>query len=115
MSASQFDEFDRRMRRISKRHSKLSNGYVTSVNPDGLVVAKPQRRSYRGLVRGLIILFAVMMIFKGVLHAQLGANAYEARVDALKQGTVVEQSGAWIMTPDPVTLWISSKVDSLVR
>lgn len=115
MSASQFDEFDRRMRRISKRHSKLSHGYVTSVNPDGLVVAKPQRRSYRGVLRGLMILFAVMMIFKGVLHAQLGASAYETRVDSLKQGTVAEQAGAWIMTPDPVTLWISGKVVSLVR
>lgn len=115
MSASQFDEFDRRMRRISKRHSKLSHGFVTSVNPDGLVVAKPQRRSYRGTVRGLVILFAVMILFKGVLHAQLGAGAYENRVNALKTGSVAEQAGAWVMTPDPVTLWISNHVASLVR
>lgn len=115
MSASQFDEFDRRMRRISKRHSKLSHGYVTSVNDDGLVVAKPQRRSYRGALRGVVILIAVMMIFKGVLHAQLGAGAYEDSVNSLKQGSVVEQAGAWVMTPDPVTLWISGKVGSLVR
>lgn len=115
MSASQFDEFDRRMRRISKRQSKLSHGYVTKVNPDGLVVAKPQRRSYRGLMRGLVILIAVMMIFKGVLYTQLGAAAYEARVTSLKEGSVVEQSGAWVMTPDPVTVWLSDKIVSLVR
>lgn len=115
MSASQFDEFDRRMRRISKRHSKLSHGYVTSVNPDGLVVAKPQRRSHRGTFRGLIILFAVMIVFKGFLHAQLGPAAYEDRVNALKEGSVVEQAGAWVMTPDPITLWISGQVVSLVR
>ena len=115
MSASQFDEFDRRMRRISKRHSKLSQGYVTSVNHDGLVVAKPQRRSHRGTLRGLIILFAVMFIFKGVLHAQLGVNAYEDRVNALNAGSIAEQAGAWVMTPDPVTLWISGHVSSLVR
>ena len=115
MSASQFDEFDRRMRRISKRQSKLSQGYTTKVNPDGLVVAKPQRRSFRGTLRGLVILFAVMMIFKAVLYAQLGAGAYETRVDNLKQGTMVEQAGAWVMTPDPVTVWISSKIASLVR
>ncbi|NNE87483.1 MAG: hypothetical protein HKN27_05345 [Silicimonas sp.] len=115
MSASQFDEFDRRMRRISKRHSKLSQGYVTSVNPDGLVVAKPQRRSRRGTIRGLVILLTVMFVFKGVLHAQLGAGAYEDRVNALKAGSVVEQAGAWVMSPDPLTLWISSQVVSLVR
>lgn len=115
MSASQFDEFDRRMRRISKRHSKLSHGYVTSVNHDGLVVAKPKRKSHRGTLRGLIILFAVMMIFKGVLHAQIGAGAYQARLDALNEGSIAEQAGAWVMTPDPVTLWISQKIASLVR
>ena len=48
MSASQFDEFERRMRRINRRHSKLSQGYVTAINSDGLVVAKPQRRAARG-------------------------------------------------------------------
>ena len=115
MSASQFDEFDRRMRRISKRQSKLSQGYRTSVNSDGLVVAKPARRSYRGMLRGLAILIIVMMIFKGVLHAQLGASAYEDRVVALKAGSVAEQAGAWVMIPDPVTVWISDKVSSLVR
>jgi hypothetical protein len=115
MSASQFDEFDRRMRRISKRHSKLSHGYVTSVNPDGLVVAKPQRKSHRGTIRGLAILLLVMMVFKGFLHAQLGPATYENRVEALKEGSVVEQAGAWVMTADPVTLWISNHVSSLVR
>ena len=44
MSAYQFEEFERRMRRINRRHTKLSHGYVTQVNDDGLVVAKPRRR-----------------------------------------------------------------------
>lgn len=115
MSASQFDEFDRRMRRIHRRHSKLSHGYVTAVTDDGMVVAKPQRRSHRGAVRGVIFILAVLMLFKGFLHAQLGAGAYQERVDALAAGSVIEQAGAWAMTADPVTLWISGKLGSLVR
>lgn len=115
MSASQFDEFERRMRRINRRHSKLSHGYVTAVNSDGLVVAKPQRRSSRGMLRGLAVIVLVMFAFKGFLHAQLGPQAYQDRIDALAAGSVVEQVGAVVMTPDPVTLWISSKVVSLVR
>ena len=55
MSASQFDEFDRRMRRISRRHSKLSHGYVTTVNDDGMVVAKPKRKSRMTTVRALAL------------------------------------------------------------
>lgn len=115
MSASQFDEFERRMRRINRRHSKLSQGYVTAVNSDGLVVAKPQRRSNRGMLRGLAMIVIVMMLFKGFLHAQLGAQSYQDRIEALAAGTVIEQAGAYFMVADPITLWISSKVVSLVR
>ena len=115
MSASQFDEFERRMRRINRRHSKLSQGYVTAINSDGLVVAKPQRRAARGTLRGVALVVVVVMIFKGFLHAQLGPSAYQDRVDALAAGSVVEQAGAFVMAADPLTLWISSKVVSLVR
>lgn len=115
MSASQFDEFERRMRRINRRHSKLSQGYVTTISEDGLVVAKPRRRGSRGTLRGLAIVLLVMFGFKGFLHAQIGPLAYADRVDALASGTVVEQAGAYVMVADPVTVWISSKVVSLVR
>lgn len=115
MSASQFDEFDRRMNRISKRHSKLSRGYVTTVNSDGLVVAKPSRKGGSGTLRGLIVIVAVMMLFKGFLHSQLGPVGYQDRVDALAAGTIFEQAGAFVMVSDPVTEWLSVKFSSLVR
>ncbi len=115
MSASQFDEFDRRMRRISRRHSKLSHGYVTTVNSDGLVVAKPQRKGNGGTLRGLIVVIVVMMVFKAFLHAQLGDAAYQDRVDGLAAGSVFEQAGSWVMAADPVTEMLSTKISSLVR
>ncbi len=110
MSASQFDEFDRRMRRITRRHSQLSHGYVTSINGDGLVVAKPKRRSRRGTLRSLALLMIVMMMFKAVLHARLGALEYDARVFALTEGSVFEQAGAWLMVSDPLTELMSEKI-----
>ena len=115
MSASQFDEFDRRMRRISRRHSKLSQGYVTSVNSDGIVVAKPKRRGNGGTLRGLAILFFVLLLFKAFLFARLGPEAYDARINDLAQGTFVEKAGAWAMTPEPVTTWLAGHLSSLVR
>lgn len=112
MSASQFDEFDRRMRRINRRHTKLSQGYVTSVNSDGLVVAKPRRRRTGKTIRGVALMIVAIMLFKGFLHAKLGPTAYQQRVDTLAAGSVVEQGGAWIMTADPVTLWLSGQFSS---
>lgn len=115
MSASQFDEFDRRMRRIHRRHSKLSHGYVTSINDDGLVVAKPARRGRNTTARAAVIVIALILVFKGVLLAQLGPQAYDERVDALREGSALEQAGAVIMMPDPITVWISGYMVSLVR
>lgn len=115
MPASQFDEFDRRMRRINRRHSRLSRGYKTSVNADGLLVATPVRRRTSTPLRGVVVIVAVLMIFKGFLYAQLGPTAYQDRVDELSGGTQIEQIGAWIMTADPTTVWIASQVSSLVR
>lgn len=115
MSASQFNEFDRRMSRISRRHSKLSHGYVTKVMDDGMVVAKPRRRSKMGAARAVAILLLVLVVFKGVLHAQLGGAEYQQRIEALASGSAVEKAGAIVMAADPGTVWISGKVSSLVR
>ena len=115
MSASQFEEFDRRMRRISRRHSKLSQGYVTTVNSDGLVIARPRRRSSRATLRGVAMVVIVLVLFKGFLHSQIGSAAYAERVDGLSQGSMVEKGGAFVMVADPLTLWLSERFSSLVR
>lgn len=110
MSASQYDEFDRRMRRITRRHTQLSRGYVTSVNDDGLVVAKPKRKMGRGTLRGVAIVVVVLMLFKGILHSQLGAGGYADRVTALANGSAFEQAGAVLMAADPITVWLAGKI-----
>ena len=115
MSAHQFDEFERRMRRINRRHSKLSHGFVTQITDDGLVIAKPQKPRGYALLRGAFLLFLVLLMFKGFLHSNLGAEAYEQQVSGLKSGNAIEQIGAIAMTADPVTLWISGTISSLVR
>ena len=115
MSAYQFDEFERRMRRISRRHTKLSRGYTTEVNGDGLVVAKPQRKGNGTTLRVLVLFVVMLLLFKGFLHAQLGATTYEERVMQLAEGNAVERVGAWIMAADPVTRTLSYHMSSLVR
>lgn len=100
-------EFDKRMRRISKTHARLARGYVTSVNHDGLIIARPVRQGLRFPFRGLFMSFLVLLAFKAFILASLGTGAYSARLDRLESGTTVEQLGAYIMKPDPVTQWIA--------
>lgn len=110
MSASQYDEFDRRMRRITRRHTQLSRGYVTSVNEDGLVIAKPRRKFSRGTLRGVAVVVIVLMVFKAFLHNELGAFDYQQRVDSLSTGSVFEKGGAVLMAADPITVWLSERI-----
>lgn len=115
MGESQLHEFDERLNKIDTRHRKLARGYVMSVNHDGLIIAepKPQRRGFPW--RGTLLILVGLIAFKGFLHFQIGAAAYDERVARLAEGTAVEQVGAYAMTADPVTLWISEQFASLAR
>lgn len=107
-------QFEKRLRRINKRHRKLARGYVTSVNHDGLIIAKPQRHA-RFPWKGVALIFVALFVFKGFLHAQLGAATFDDRVGKLANGTTVEKAGAWVMQADPVTLWVSGQVTAFFK
>ncbi len=106
-------EFDRRVTQLTKKHEKLSRGYRASMRPDGLVVMKPQR--VRSAVPAKILLVCVIafFLFKAFLLYNLGGDSYETRVEALKQGTSVEQAGAWIMQPEPVSEFLALQMSKL--
>ncbi|MDP5085348.1 MAG: hypothetical protein NWQ23_08000 [Yoonia sp.] len=95
--------FDKRLKRIVRRHEKMSNGVVRTVTSDGLIVAKPRLYKPRFPLKGLIAVLLLGFLFKGFLFAFLGEAAYVDRVASLQSGTLMEQVGAWVMQPDPVT------------
>lgn len=102
-----FLEFDRRLRRIERKHQRMSRGRVAVVDDSGLVSYRARRRAPRLPLRGLLMLAAGFLAFKALVLTHLGAETYDARLAALQSGTVVEQAGAWLMQADPVTVWIA--------
>lgn len=106
--------FDKRLKRIQRRHDKMANGVVKTVNSDGLIVARPRMYRPRFPLKGLIVVLFLGFLFKGFLFAYLGDAAYSERVAALQSGTVMEQAGAWIMTPDPATTFIADGISGLL-
>ena len=96
--------FDKRLKRIVRQHDKMSNGVVRRVNSDGLIVAKPRMYRPRFPLKGLLAVLFLGFLFKGFLFAYLGEAAYGERVATLQDGTVLEQAGAWVMQPDPITV-----------
>ena len=103
-------QFGYRLKRIDKAHRKLAHGYVTSINHDGLIIARPARRSSGVPLRGLFLCLLVLLTFKGFVYAQIGGAAYADRVGLLENGTIVEQLGAYVMFADPATLWIAQQI-----
>lgn len=97
-------QFDKRVKKIVRRHGKMSNGVVRRVNSDGLIVAKPRVYRPRFPLKGLVAVLLLGFLFKGFMFSYLGGAAYAERVATLQNGTALEQVGAWVMQPDPVTV-----------
>ena len=100
--------FDKRLKEINRRHDKMSNGVVRSVNSDGLIVARPRAYRPRFPLKGLLVVLAIGFLFKGFLFAYLGEEGYGERVAVLQSGTAIEQAGAWVMQIDPVTRFLAA-------
>lgn len=108
-------DFEKKLRRLVKRHNRLAtSGVVHRMMPDGLVVAKPRIYNPRFPWVGVAMLVAVVLLFKGYVHFALGADDFALRTEALSQGSLFEQLGAFAMQADPVTLAISNVFSSIL-
>ena len=102
-------EFEKKLRRVVKRHNRLATaGVVHKMLPDGQIIAKPRIYTPRFPWAGLAMLIVAVLMFKGYVHYALGAQDFAARADALSGGTLLEQVGALAMIADPVTLTLSN-------
>jgi hypothetical protein len=109
MSEAQYAEFGGRIQKIERHHRKLAKGYVTRMNPDGLVVARPSRQSSGLPARGFFLTLAAMLVFKVFLLAQLGVEGYNDRITVLENGSGSEKVGAFAMKLDPITQWLAGQ------
>ncbi|MGR3461825.1 MAG: hypothetical protein ACU0AX_13815 [Roseovarius sp.] len=107
--------FNARLRRIDESHTRLGRGYVGKVRSDGLIVFAPRRRRRMIPLRGVLYLLVGFVLFKAVVLAHLGGDAYEARIARLAEGHVLEQTGAKIMHPDALTLWMAGYLAPVLR
>ena len=110
-----FKSFSQRISRVNRRRQKMNNnGVVRKVGKDGLISAYPRRRMPSFPFRGIVILVMAAFLYKAVMFAWLGAATYGDRVEALAQGTVVEQVGAWILQADPAIVTVGNIIKPLL-
>lgn len=106
--------FDKRLKRIVRKHDRMQKGYVKTVTSDGLIVARPRVYRPKFPLKGLVVLIVAGFLFKGFLFASLGEAAYGERVTSLKTGSVMEQAGAWVMQADPATVMIADMLKGIL-
>ncbi|MBE0454960.1 hypothetical protein [Roseovarius autotrophicus] len=107
--------FTKRLRQIDLKRSRLERGYVGKVRDDGLIEFRPRRRLPSVPLRGLIYLIFGFAFFKAVVLAHLGVVTYQERHALLAQGNPLEQAGAFVMQPDPLTGFLASQIGRALR
>jgi hypothetical protein len=95
--------FESRLRQVTRKHRRMSNGYTTRLRGDGLIVVKPRRRRMQFPLRGAMLVALGFFAFKAFMLVSLGERTYADRLTELQGGTILEQGGAWVMQADPVT------------
>jgi hypothetical protein len=115
MAKTDMNEFEKRLNRIDKIHEaggafeasgSLGRSYFDSTRP----------KARRGLpLRGLALLAAGILLVKGMMLAQIGAEDYSNRVANLADGNLVEQIGAWVLHADPATRYVAGLIRPLIH
>ena len=61
----------------------------------------------------LIVLFSAFGL-KGAIHYQIGGTVYSERVAELKTGEGFDRLGGYLMQADPVTMFVSAKLQETI-
>lgn len=114
MSTSQIEPFRARVRRIERRHDRITaHGAAPKLCKDGLIVMRPKLALPRPGLRSVVLLAVFAFGFKVFAYSALGPEAYAERLAALGGGDAVRQAGAFVMEPDPATVWVHGRLMEL--
>lgn len=110
-----FAQFEQRLSALERKHRELANGYVTKINPDGLIVLAPKYPKGPMRTRLAVGLVLGFFLFKCVTMILVGPVTYENRLEMLREGTGPERFGAWIMQVDPLSGYVADTARQLTR
>jgi len=115
------NDFGKSMTKLQKKHKRrrkasgVKSGVTSSVNHDGIVIARPRRKSGDSPLLGVLFFVGVFVLFKSFLLASDGAEGYAERVQGFAEGTQVEMAIGWAMQVDPITEYIATTFANVVE
>jgi len=111
---SNFNNFGRRIRRLDRTRRAMDRGFSARVRADGLVVVEPRRARVRLPFAPILLTVAALILFKGVLLASVGGDAYQDQLVTLRSGSVLEQAGAWVMQADRISTFVAERIATVL-
>lgn len=104
------NDFYSRVSRIERAHAK-GYGFEAAGTLGRSSAVNRKARNWKFL-KPLALVLLMGAGLKGMIHYYIGAETYQARVDALVLGQGFDPVGGWLMQADPATIWISSQLTS---
>ena len=102
--------FEKRQRKLRRKHVRMSRGYVNKLDRNGVIQQKPDNKVIPLAVKLLVLSALAFQGFKALTLAGLGEARYLDTVSHLEAGTVYERLGAWAMQIDPVTRFLGAQI-----
>lgn len=109
------EHFVKRLKHLGRKHEKMTRGYVTRVDRNGLLTVKPKRGRGSFPIMGLFLLAGGFFAFKAFMLAAVGPVTYNERLAKLDNGTAIEQAGARVLGIDPVTRALADFAGPVIR
>ncbi|NNK17398.1 MAG: hypothetical protein HKP51_10900 [Sulfitobacter sp.] len=112
------DHFVERLNTLGRKHAKMTRGYTTKIDKDGLLVVVPKRSRGlpgTGVLKLVMLLLIGFLTFKSFALAAFGPVTYNERLSKLQNGTAIEKIGAKALAIDPVTEAVATTVGPVLR
>ncbi|MEO6299714.1 MAG: hypothetical protein ABIV25_11760 [Paracoccaceae bacterium] len=109
MSDPNLTDFRGRVTRIQKAHAK-GYGFEAPGTLGRSHYHHPQTKR-RSIVGPILFLLICAFLTKGAIYHEVGAESYNSRAAALMAGQGFDRIGGWLMQADPVTLYVSGKIE----
>lgn len=106
-------DFYRRIDRVEMARTR-GLGFEATGTLGRSAYRRPAARRW-SILKPVLLVCLVMLALKGVIHHKIGAATYDQRVAGLMAGDGIDRLGAFLMTADPVTLWISGQIAQTLR
>jgi len=109
------DHFTKRLNLLGRKHAKMTHGYSTKVDKNGLITVKPKAKRRGFPIKGLFLLVFGFFAFKAFMLVSYGPVTYTERLAKLENGTVIEAMGAKVLGLDPVTAMLADFAGPYLR